>query len=126
DDRGEFAHRWIEEIEAAHHRDDQSAFLANRQRPEIFRCRPGVVLACCGIVTVDDGAPDVDPPEDVRLRVPIGSLAKERLRIDHALDIDHEVSPFIVSVRRKVARSAAARSEKASLASDTVTRMTTP
>src|ERR1019366_2280768 len=72
----------IEEIEAAHHRHDEAALLADCERAEEFWRGPGNVLAGCRLVAVDRRSPDVDPPEHLLLSVPIGAFAKQGTAVD--------------------------------------------
>ncbi len=117
-------------MKAAHHRDDKPAAFAHRERAKIFRRLPGVVLAGLGVEAVNRRSVDVDPPQHTGRAVPVGCLAELSFGIDHAFDFDHGVLPPNGSAggvsRLRPPRIAAAMSEKASLASETVTRITRP
>ena len=106
---------------------DQPALLAQREAAEIFRRLPGVVLA--GRRDRSDGSSvlDVDPPQHACRAGP--NRCPRRARPWHrrrmSISIMASASRWFGWPRRgRAAAIAAAMSEKASLASETVTRIT--
>ena len=101
---------------------------ARPRRAEIFRRLPSRRPGRWRDRSGGSSAPDVDPPQHLRRRVPVGAFAEHRLWHRRRMSISIMVYclPMVrpATLAAEAARIAAAMSEKASLASDTVTRMT--
>src|SRR5262245_9791993 len=104
EDWRELRRGWIEDMEAGLHGHDQRALGADGERADVFRCRPLLVSPAGRIEAVDRPPLDVDPVENVRLRIPKRTLAKQRLGVEDAFDGGHDcVSAQWISSASRIA-----------------------